>query len=237
MPALEKLLPLLALLPHAAATSMKIDYLRLANVRTDPITHPDGPSPHVHSFYGATEAAPGTTYEALRNAAGNTGNVEENKSLYWHPTIYRYVDGQYEIQDTSYFSTYYIWPTGATTAFPDGLKMIGGGAGYEAARQEADCSNPGPCPDGVCDRWNDFFPATSCDELELSMLMPSCWDGTASASLASRRRRRAGESTQASAIATPRRPRGGGARWARRMSESTTPRRHRRDLTHDAPQA
>ena len=55
--------------------------------------------------------------------------------------------------------------------------MIGGGAGYEAARQEADCSNPGPCPDGDCDRWNDFFPATSCDELELSMLMPSCWDG------------------------------------------------------------
>ena len=177
MPALEKLLPLLALLPHAAGTSMKIDYLRLANVRTDPITHPDGPSPHVHSFYGATEAAPGTTYEALRNAAGNTGNVEENKSLYWHPTIYRYVDGRYEIQDTSYFSTYYVWPTGATTAFPDGLKMIGGGAGYEAARQEADCLNPGPCPDGGCDRWNDFFPATSCDELELSMLMPSCWDG------------------------------------------------------------
>ena len=55
--------------------------------------------------------------------------------------------------------------------------MIGGGAGYEAARQEADCLNPGPCPDGGCDRWNDFFPATSCDELELSMLMPSCWDG------------------------------------------------------------
>ena len=77
MPALEKLLPLLALLPHAAATSMKIDYLRLANVRTDPITHPDGPSPHVHSFYGATEAAPGTTYETLRAAAGNTGNVED----------------------------------------------------------------------------------------------------------------------------------------------------------------
>ena len=73
MPALEKLLPLLALLPHAAGTSMKIDYLRLANVRTDPITDPDGLSPHVHSFYGATEAAPGTTYEKLRAAAGNTG--------------------------------------------------------------------------------------------------------------------------------------------------------------------
>ena len=50
MPAPKKLLPLLALLPHAAATSMKIDYLRLANVRTDPITHPDGPSSHVHSL-------------------------------------------------------------------------------------------------------------------------------------------------------------------------------------------
>ena len=73
MPVLKKLLPLLALLPHAAGTSMKIDYLRLANVRTDPITDPDGLSPHVHSFYGATEAAPGTTYEKLRAAAGNTG--------------------------------------------------------------------------------------------------------------------------------------------------------------------
>ena len=165
---------------QAGATSMKMDYLRLTNVRTDPITHPGGLSTHVHSFYGASEAAPSTTYKKLRKAAGNTANVEENKSLYWHPTIYRYDKrrGRFTVQNTSYFSTYYIWPTGETTAFPDGFKMIGGGAGTLAdSRPEADCSNPGPCPDGDCERWNDFFPATTCGELEMSMLMPSCWDG------------------------------------------------------------
>jgi len=169
-----------AFLHQSSATSMKIDYLKLTDVRTDPITHPGGPSPHVHSFYGASEAAPSTTYEKLRAAAGNTGNVKENKSLYWHPTIYRYDKntGRFAVQSTSYFSTYYIWPTGDATAFPDGLKMIGGGAGTATeSRPESDCSNPGPCPDGDCERWNDFFPATSCDELEMSMLMPSCWDG------------------------------------------------------------
>ena len=57
----------------ARATSSKMDFLPLGHVRTDPITDPDGLSPHVHSFYGATEAAPGTTYEKLRAAAGNTG--------------------------------------------------------------------------------------------------------------------------------------------------------------------
>ncbi|KAH8099176.1 DUF1996-containing protein [Aureococcus anophagefferens] len=139
----------LAAVRQAGATSMKMDYLRLTNVRTDPITHPGGLSTHVHSFYGASEAAPSTTYKKLRKAAGNTANVEENKSLYWHPTIYRYDKrrGRFTVQNTSYFSTYYIWPTGETTAFPDGFKMIGGGAGTLAdSRPEADCSNPGALP-------------------------------------------------------------------------------------------
>ena len=166
--------------PLAGATSMKMDYLRLANVRTDPITHPNGLSGHVHSFFGVTEVAPDTTYADLRSAAGNTGNVKENKSLYWHPSIYRYDKRtrRYSLQDTSLFSVYYIWPTGDTTAFPDGLKILAGGKGYAAqSRPEAGCSEPGPCPDGDCERWNDFFPPTSCWELEMSMVMPSCWDG------------------------------------------------------------
>ena len=98
----------LAAVRQAGATSMKMDYLRLTNVRTDPITHPGGLSTHVHSFYGASEAAPSTTYKKLRKAAGNTANVEENKSLYWHPTIYRYDKrrGRFTVQKTSYFSTY-----------------------------------------------------------------------------------------------------------------------------------
>ena len=162
------------------ATSMKIDFLRMTNVRTDPIINPNGLSSHVHSFFGVTEASPTTTYQDLRNAKGNTGNVKENKSLYWHPTIYSYdkKTKTYSIEDTSLFSAYYIWETGATTAFPDGIKFIGGGKGHtENSRQFAECVNPGSCPNGDCETWNDFFPATTCDELEMSMVMPSCWDG------------------------------------------------------------
>ena len=41
----------------------------------------------------------------------------------------------------------------------------------------ADCWYPGPCPDNDCETWNDFFPATTCVELEMHMRMPNCWDG------------------------------------------------------------
>ena len=167
-------------LSQVDATSMKLDFLKLTDVRTDPIITQDGLSAHPHSFFGAFAAAPNTTYADLRATTQNTGNVEENKSLYWHPTIYKYnkQTQKYNIQPTSLFSTYYVWKTGAATAFPDGFKMIGGGqmeGGKEM--QFAECVNPGGCPDGDCTSWNDFFPATTCDELEMSMRMPNCWDG------------------------------------------------------------
>merc|ERR1719326_686240 len=71
------------------ATSMKMDFLPLGDVRTDPIINPDCLSDHVHTFYGANKMRPETTFADLRSADGNSGNVEENKSLYWHPTVYR----------------------------------------------------------------------------------------------------------------------------------------------------
>ena len=49
-------------------------------------------SDHVHRFYGAVSPRtmrPEVSYDDLRSAAGNTGNVEENKSLYWNPAIYK----------------------------------------------------------------------------------------------------------------------------------------------------
>ena len=65
---------------------MKMDFLPLGDVRTDPIINPTCLSDHVHTFYGAQRMRPETTYEDLRSADGNSGNVVENKSLYWHPT-------------------------------------------------------------------------------------------------------------------------------------------------------
>lgn len=161
-------------------TSMKMDFLTLTDVRTDPIVNPTGLSSHVHRFFGANKVAPATTFTDLRRATGNSGNVEENLSLYWHPVIYRYDKATklYSAQDTSLFSAYYIWETGATRAFPEGFRMIGGGEAYhKQARQEAECVDAGRCPSGDCETWNDFFPATTCEELEMSMDMPSCWDG------------------------------------------------------------
>ena len=71
---------------------------------------------------------PEASYEDLRNADGNSGNVEENLSLYWNPAIYKvknqYTEAKtYEIVDVWFASAYYVWHTGKTTAFPRGLKM------------------------------------------------------------------------------------------------------------------
>ena len=78
-------------------TSSKMDFLVLANVRTDPVTDPKncngkpGVSPHVHTYYGAAASLrPDTSFKEMRAACGNSGNVDDNKSLYWHPAIYRF---------------------------------------------------------------------------------------------------------------------------------------------------
>ena len=69
-----------------------------AKVRTDPLVFSQtGPclSDHVHRFYGAVSdrtMRPEVTFADLRAATGNTGNVEENKSLYWNPVIYKVMD-------------------------------------------------------------------------------------------------------------------------------------------------
>lgn len=45
--------PLLAIFSsYASGTSMKMDFLPLGDVRTDPIISPDCLSDHVHTFYG-----------------------------------------------------------------------------------------------------------------------------------------------------------------------------------------
>ena len=77
------------------STSFKMDFLSSGTVRTDPLTFSqigNCLSDHVHRFYGAVSPRtmrPDVSYQDLRSASGNTGNVEENKSLYWNPAIYQ----------------------------------------------------------------------------------------------------------------------------------------------------
>ena len=46
----------------------------------------------VFRFYGAVSdktMRPEASYSDLREADGNSGNVEENLSLYWNPALYK----------------------------------------------------------------------------------------------------------------------------------------------------
>merc|ERR1712168_450305 len=88
------------------STSVKMDFLSAGLVRTDPLMYSqigECLSDHVHRFYGAVSnktMRPEVSYEDLRDADGNSGNVEENLSLYWNPAIYK-VKNQYS-EDKSY---------------------------------------------------------------------------------------------------------------------------------------
>ncbi len=205
--------------PTARATSAKMDYLTASMVRTDPIISRNGPSDHLHTFFGPLKVDPSTTYEDLRNTSQNSGNVEENHSLYWYPTIYRYDAGRkkYFIAEIFHHSSYYVWNTGGTEALPNGFKVIVHGRGItkngvsaetactttladdgskttitKCGKAKAECVDPGAVPSTETDVFstggncklnpnskglNDFFPMTSCAELELSIEFPDCWDG------------------------------------------------------------
>ena len=96
MRVLIKLMVLVCHLPLLVnSTSFKMDFLSSGTVRTDPLTFSqigNCLSDHVHRFYGAVSPRtmrPDVSYQDLRSASGNTGNVEENKSLYWNPAIYQ----------------------------------------------------------------------------------------------------------------------------------------------------
>jgi len=173
----------------ANATSIKMDYLPTGFARVDPIITDTCLSDHIHTFYGPQSGVDprridsDDKLEIHANLVGtavseNTGNVEENKSLYWHPTVYKYDrdSNTYTRDEMVQTSAYYVWETGETTAFPDGFRMIGG-FDTEKSQANAECVNESPCESGDCYTENNFFPSSKCDELEVSMKMPNCWDG------------------------------------------------------------
>jgi len=171
----------------ALATSeaeLEFNYLPIAHVRTDPIISDSCLSDHVHTFYGPPLVSPSVTTDDLiaTDPSEHSGLVKENKSLYWHPSIYRVSsDGVFTLDEIYYASVYYFWDTKAkkkTKAFPKGFRMI---ASDREAFTECVVGGFKPCtradgcevPDGV----KTFFPSQACDMLEITMDFPSCWDG------------------------------------------------------------
>jgi len=171
------------------ATSIKMDFLPVGHVRTDPIISQTCLSDHVHTFYGPQAVHPETDYDTLisTNVSQNTCNVEENKSLYWHPTVYQYDRNtdKYTRDIISQTSAYYIWENDAdikAEAFPNGFKMIAGtkgNSGGDFPNAVAECVDASDCEcdDDDCYTENMFFPSQACQELEVSMSFPTCWDG------------------------------------------------------------
>jgi len=173
----------------ADATSVKMDYLPIGHARVDPILREDCPSDHVHTFYGPQSGVDPRRVDVAdelelhsrlinTTVSENTGNVEENKSVYWHPTVYKYdrTTNTYTRDVMAQTSVYYVWETGATRAFPNGFQMIGGFDPFQS-EATAECVGESPCDEDDCYTENTFFPTTKCAELEVSMRMPNCWDG------------------------------------------------------------
>lgn len=169
---------LLTLYGCSRAAIFRNDYLPVGHVRTDPILSQTCLSDHVHTFYGPPLLYPAVTYEDLRasDPEKSSGNAKENLSLYWHPAVYRIedADGTKTLVDSNMTSLYYEYIQNETSAFPAGFRMIG----VEPIAAEATCVDPEPCTRDYCGpATNNFFPLTSCSELEVSMEFPHCWDG------------------------------------------------------------
>lgn len=178
------------MLSTVTATSVKMDFLPYADVRVDPIVDPGCLADHVHTFYGGVPSIgvrPETTFQNLREGTQNSGNVVENKSMYWMPTVYRVDtknDGtkRYVKAPIWFSSAYYVWDAEVkdVKAFPEGLKMIAM-AGNPKSRTFFECVDPSPCKRGEknCRRADPEtdFPRSACWELEVSIIFPSCWDG------------------------------------------------------------
>ena len=134
---------------------------------------------YVPRFYGAVSERtmrPEVSYQDLRDADGNSGDVEENKSLYWNPAIYKVrnptsKEKSYELVSLYFASAYYVWRTGQATAFPNGLKMRALGA-EKLSRAVRVCDASYDCErddEGGCDGYqpsnqeqHGFLPLEGC---------------------------------------------------------------------------
>jgi len=119
----------------AELIKMCLYYKEAGSARTDPILSQDCVSDHVHTFYGPQLFHPSTTNADLRNSDEkySTSVYKENKSLYWHPTIYKVGKDiatnqpTYEKATIAFAGPYYRWdkdaPAPAVEAFPPGFQV------------------------------------------------------------------------------------------------------------------
>jgi len=187
-------LVILASLSLVQGNVFTVDLAQLAVERLDPIVF-NGKSPegHVHSICGGNGFSKTGTFGELIGSSCTTGNVKKDLSNYWVPSLYvKKPNGEFHYVP-AYFSVYYklindccqTTPPGGTNpiqpgsihSFPDGFKMIAGGAGSTGPWQGGGIVNH-KCMGPFID--TPDFPANpeQCTGgIRAEVSFPSCWDG------------------------------------------------------------
>lgn len=103
---------------------------RVASARIDPIVNRGECSPHVHSVHGSSGFSDSATYDELINADCTSCRVKEDKSSYWHSSLY-FKDantGKYEMvtQAGGMLAYYYLLYGDNIKPFPKGFRMLSG---------------------------------------------------------------------------------------------------------------
>ena len=162
------------------------------HARSDPIITQQCASGHVHTFYGPQDFHPNTTYEDLLAISPqfSTSPVEENQSLYWHPSIYRVTDNTdgtetFTRVDNLESSPYYRWDnsvfdidaTPKTEAFPPHFRYIAASSdpganngGENGENMFTECCDYQSNGEEDCVSWNRLeFPTQTCDFLGIAL--------------------------------------------------------------------
>ena len=169
---------MLVMIPESWSSSFVMHFQPAGEVRTDPLMFSQTGhclSDHVHRFFGAVSPKafrPEVTWDDLRAAPDNSGDVVENKSLYWNPVLYKVLnpgtaDETFQFVPVSHASIYYLFRKGQATAFPKGFKMKMSGA-YKQPKDKqikSKCLGPTECKRTDVNGCQGYGPSNQTGEL------------------------------------------------------------------------
>lgn len=159
----------------------------------DPIVYPGQPnaSPHLHQWFGNTEANALSNYRSLRASGDSTCMGRLNRSAYWIPAM---ISGPDTVVRPDYLFVYYKrYPQGgaecAATAracigLPHGLRYIFGYDMRRIGRRQTEnliftwkCVTPDNELHGETSTRLDRIDCPPGHELMVTLSAPDCWDG------------------------------------------------------------
>ncbi|KAJ7056759.1 hypothetical protein C8F01DRAFT_1154806 [Mycena amicta] len=151
--------------------------------RIDPIVSPGKVSGHVHTIAGGSNFRVSTNTTFLRKSQCTSSPINEDKSVYWAPTLYfHWKNGSFSSVNGSPVIYYLFSDTpGVTTPFPDDFRMLSGTPTLRSynASSYAQQAVTFLCLDfsGTSTKFNEL-PSQACPSgVRAQLNFPSCWDG------------------------------------------------------------